>query len=318
MMNELERYDLKQLKGVASRVHCVLHVVGLVVKAIMFLFRTKREQLAAACAQEGGTKIEECREHNPEDQDIDEDDDGFDTLELLGEMDEEEYGEIVVPKMEAGSPALLEQAHIVKFLFKCARFAHRLCYRPKAKKEFLAICAALAVARPHNIRRDQQICCNSTGLMLEDTERTWPAILEWQKASQFLKHNLVFNVADIKVLWYLLGVLKSFTGQFAVEIAEQCWHEHYKPVTEEVPTVSGGSQFGYSEGYLEAMYSKLRPNKPPSACPVKDFIYMQPLTSSTGSPIINDPLGWWDHQCAARHEYNRMTQMALDVLSTPM
>jgi hypothetical protein len=32
MMNELETYDLKQLKGVASRVHCVLHVVNLVAK----------------------------------------------------------------------------------------------------------------------------------------------------------------------------------------------------------------------------------------------------------------------------------------------
>ncbi|KAG9090514.1 hypothetical protein FRC06_001021 [Ceratobasidium sp. 370] len=83
------------------------------------------------------------------------------------------------------------------------------------------------------------------------------------------------------------------------------------------PAVSGGSQFGYSDGYLEEMYAKLGSTKPPSACPVRDFVHAQPLTSPMGSPIINDLLGWWAHQRAAGHEYNGMTQMALDVLSTP-
>ena len=39
--------------------------------------------------------------------------------------------------------------------------------------------------------------------------------------------------------------------------------------------------------------------------------------STNGEPIMYDPLAWWYRQRSSGHECDGMTQMAIDVLSTP-
>ncbi|KAG9100229.1 hypothetical protein FS749_015928 [Ceratobasidium sp. UAMH 11750] len=39
--------------------------------------------------------------------------------------------------------------------------------------------------------------------------------------------------------------------------------------------------------------------------------------SEDGEPRLRNPLLWWHNQCVASNKWNGLTQMALDVLSTP-
>lgn len=85
------------------------------------------------------------------------------------------------------------------------------------------------------------------------------------------------------------------------------------------------------------MYASIGATKVTTVCPVREFvqgewsiaIHFQCSThliytenpsikkGADGEPIMYDPLAWWYRQRSAGHERDGMTQMAIDVLSTP-
>ncbi|KAG8741784.1 hypothetical protein FRC10_002419 [Ceratobasidium sp. 414] len=110
----------------------------------------------------------------------------------------------------------------------------------------------------------------------------------------------------------------------AIELAEDVYTKFYKPT----PTLSSAdtqapstSQFGYLS-YMSRMYSRVSTHKDTAPCPVHKFVKGAVILShdvaANGDPLLLNPLSWWYSQRVAGNEWNGLTQMALDVLSTPV
>lgn len=92
-----------------------------------------------------------------------------------------------------------------------------------------------------------------------------------------------------------------------------------------------------AQGFLGKMYASIGASKSTSICPVHAFVtgksecssyyhsllnyhcLAEPLISKSedGEPVMYEPLAWWYGQRCSGNEYEGLTQMALDVLSTP-
>ncbi|QRV88431.1 alpha-glucosidase C [Ceratobasidium sp. AG-Ba] len=106
----------------------------------------------------------------------------------------------------------------------------------------------------------------------------------------------------------------------SIEIVMRIYWEHYKPPSSApAPTrTAGTSQFGYSS-YMSCMYSNLADQSQSVTCPVQEFINAPPTIdySEKNEPIFRNPIQWWYDQRLGGNEWDGLTQMALDVLSTP-
>ncbi|KAF8594441.1 hypothetical protein BDV93DRAFT_515772 [Ceratobasidium sp. AG-I] len=158
MMNELAMYGLKQLTGP---------------KAWPITAPFCAKQCAMVKEHGGGDSDKEDKpegsvpaEHNM--QEASDLDNGLDPSIMLhvdsnkpDAEDDEDTVEIDLPKM-------------------VSRLAHRLHFTPKAWAIFQVICVAKEVPTPHNIKRDNLTCWNSSEDMLEGCDQTWDAIIEFQ------------------------------------------------------------------------------------------------------------------------------------------
>ncbi|KAG8699536.1 hypothetical protein FRC08_005227 [Ceratobasidium sp. 394] len=105
------------------------------------------------------------------------------------------------------------------------------------------------------------------------------------------------------------------------KIAKEVYDCFYKPTgnSSTQATAPGPSQFGYSS-YVSHMYSSVGgPSPSESVSPICKFANGSPLVDLTkdGEPHLRNPLLWWHNQCITSNGWNGLTQMALDVLSTP-
>ncbi|KAF8600736.1 hypothetical protein BDV93DRAFT_559039 [Ceratobasidium sp. AG-I] len=134
--------------------------------------------------------------------------------------------------------------------------------------------------------------------MLEDIERLWPAVIEFQKTSRWCPHALAFAKEERKAVRVLLTTLKLL--HIITEILS-----HAEAVT------LATSQFAYSKGILGKMYALIRATKAAMVCPVLEFVKAESLVKKgeNDEPILYNPLAWWYHQHSAEHERNGMTQM---------
>ncbi|KAF8602517.1 hypothetical protein BDV93DRAFT_557520 [Ceratobasidium sp. AG-I] len=107
-----------------------------------------------------------------------------------------------------------------------------------------------------------------------------------------------------------------------VEIAETCWHTHYKPAhfNEAMPaTESSGTapSFAFSS-YMDRVLSKLNNEETVLVSPIDAFVNAKPIFNIIGGGrAVFNPLAWWYGQRAVGNEENGLTRMALDMLSTP-
>ncbi|KAF8605758.1 hypothetical protein BDV93DRAFT_437849, partial [Ceratobasidium sp. AG-I] len=97
--------------------------------------------------------------------------------------------------------------------------AHCLRYMPADREEFKRVCVEEGLLGPHNVRRDVQMRWNSTNNMLEDIESLWPAVIEFQKTSRWVPHNLVFAREERKAVRALLATLNPL--QIVTKILSQ-------------------------------------------------------------------------------------------------
>ncbi|QRV96425.1 alpha-glucosidase C [Ceratobasidium sp. AG-Ba] len=106
----------------------------------------------------------------------------------------------------------------------------------------------------------------------------------------------------------------------SVNIVMKIYQEHYKPPSSApaLTRTTGTSQFGYSS-YMSRMYSNLADQSQSTTCPVQEFINAPPTIDygDKNEPIFRNPIQWWYNQRLGGNEWDGLTQMALDVLSTP-
>ncbi|KAG9094187.1 hypothetical protein FRC06_011077 [Ceratobasidium sp. 370] len=79
------------------------------------------------------------------------------------------------------------------------------------------------------------------------------------------------------------------------------------------------SQFGYSP-YRAHLFGADTMQDKPTPCPVCEFVngaIIWPMFDANHNPIFCIPLQWWYSQRVAGNDMDRLTQMALDVLTTP-
>ncbi|KAF8602519.1 hypothetical protein BDV93DRAFT_509272 [Ceratobasidium sp. AG-I] len=90
-----------------------------------------------------------------------------------------------------------------------------------------------------------------------------------------------------------------------------CWCNHYRPTT---------SAEAVTLGILRKMYMSIGTAKVDMVCPVRKFVEAKPLVriGTNSEPILYNLLAWWYWQHMSGHERNGLTQMAIDVLSTPV
>jgi hypothetical protein len=140
----------------------------------------------------------------------------------------------------------------------------------------------------------------------------------------------------------------------AVKITENCWAAHYKTAEGERVAAPEMSQFAYSKVCLlnervrtiltrlsRASLARCMPASEPRSRPrfaqlkrlwkVSNILLNSAASSHScnypadpiinysedGRPLLLDPLVYWYNQRCAGNEFLGMTQMALDVLSTP-
>ncbi|KAG9091245.1 hypothetical protein FS749_016682 [Ceratobasidium sp. UAMH 11750] len=102
---------------------------------------------------------------------------------------------------------------------------------------------------------------------------------------------------------------------------KEVYNRFYKPTgnSSAQATVPGPSQFGFSS-YMSCMYSSVgSPSPSESVSLIHEFANDSPLVdlAEDGEPGLRNPLLWWHNQCVTGNKWNGLTQMALDVLSTP-
>ncbi|KAG8684327.1 hypothetical protein FRC08_013749 [Ceratobasidium sp. 394] len=79
------------------------------------------------------------------------------------------------------------------------------------------------------------------------------------------------------------------------------------------------SQFAYSS-YMSQLYKTVASaEKTVATCPVCEFVNGAVVFDydKEGEPVFCNPLVWWYNQRVAGNEWNRLTQMVLDILSMP-
>ncbi|KAG8778498.1 hypothetical protein FRC12_024947 [Ceratobasidium sp. 428] len=215
MMIDLGALGLLRLDGPDARIMCLLHILNLAAQDALLPFRQERKRLtAAAKAQQFDEEEEEEQEveYDPDDEDIDLDNDGTGPSAILDIdaddlEDEEELDGIDVPKIVPGSSDALEADCAYGVVIKLCIFGNKIRFSRPAKKIFKEECEKEDVGRPHNVRREQIIRFNSTGLTLEDGDRTFPAILTTQKRLGVPPHQRL-KKDDRKAIKLLIGVLK--------------------------------------------------------------------------------------------------------------
>ncbi|KAG8706006.1 hypothetical protein FRC09_002632 [Ceratobasidium sp. 395] len=107
----------------------------------------------------------------------------------------------------------------------------------------------------------------------------------------------------------------------AVKLTEEVWETHYKltPTTTAETPAAALSDFAYSSWMTRTMTEDADSAEPDTQdSPVRGFVYDKRLwDTSTKPPGLLNPLAWWQGQRTLNNEFNGLTQMALDVLSTP-
>ncbi|QRV88662.1 alpha-glucosidase C [Ceratobasidium sp. AG-Ba] len=106
----------------------------------------------------------------------------------------------------------------------------------------------------------------------------------------------------------------------SVDLTVKIYREHYKPPSSVSAPArsSAASQFGYSS-YMSRMYSNLADHNQSYTCPVQEFVNT-PATIDYGElnePIFHNPVQWWYNQRLGGNEWDGLTHVALDVLTTP-
>ncbi|QRW11530.1 DNA polymerase [Ceratobasidium sp. AG-Ba] len=103
----------------------------------------------------------------------------------------------------------------------------------------------------------------------------------------------------------------------AIKIYESC----YKPALDSTATAtsSATSQFGYST-FAAHLFGTDVVEQNVALCPVREFVngsMIRPTRDANGNPVLCNPVQWWYSQRVAGNEMEGLTQMALDVLTTP-
>ncbi|CUA75839.1 DNA polymerase [Rhizoctonia solani] len=106
----------------------------------------------------------------------------------------------------------------------------------------------------------------------------------------------------------------------ASDLAVNIWTKHYKPegYDDGGDDVSSQSQFGYSS-FADEVYGSFAEEEDKPTDPVTNFIEGKPIIerSSSGKSKPVNPLHWWYGQRLMGEEHHGLTQMAIDVLTTP-
>ncbi|KAG8703143.1 hypothetical protein FRC08_003053 [Ceratobasidium sp. 394] len=214
IVKHLAQFGLKCITGLESHVYCLLHILNLTAQAIKWEFH-KVWPTATNDSQdnEDGYNmpgLEKLELSNSEDDDNDEA-----PSWMLGGDKEDLFVIIELPKVKPGSAEAQEITQVSQVLYKLAKFAHKFQYFPKACEIFKQACAKKEVETPHSIHHNLKTSWNSSGDMLRNGDRTFPAILVTQHKLSLgipcAHHLQVEDQKHLKNLNTLLEPLKVLT-----------------------------------------------------------------------------------------------------------
>ncbi|CAE6449547.1 unnamed protein product [Rhizoctonia solani] len=260
--------------------------------------------------------------------------------------DEDDFNSLL-PDIIVGSEEDKDFRKVRDALRKAAWFANKLRKSTRTKAGFKKVCVEKELPSPRNLRRDVKTQWNGTAQLLEDTERLFPAIISYQTAQNYLRNRKLTRdeMRGIRVLLQLLkksdesglyrGALlthPSFRLHYltdaewpgdwaeeAVNILRDGWERHYKPAT--VPTNNTDTRSDVSHSsYLDQVCARLDGmSGVKETNPVTRFVNAMPVFDRTesGRSIPVDPLAWWYSQRLAGEEHDGLTQMAIDIHTTP-
>ncbi|KAG8735671.1 hypothetical protein FRC10_010280 [Ceratobasidium sp. 414] len=319
MVDHMAEYGLKRLTGSDSHVYCMLHVINLTAQ--------------------------------PDPADIANNDNDHAPSWTLAGDEEDPFMNIEVPKIKPGTPEAAESMQAGKVLYKVAKFVHKIWYSATAKLIFKEACAEkeqdprLAIPCPLRLLKEDQkylkalitlfhplkiitevLSCSGVPMLADvivhfDTlDYEYTNICMDTKLPLYVRQgaecarsvlNKYYELTDNSILYRLAVLLHPSMHihylkladwedkwiETAVELAEATFDKFYKPSTPNTQAQAPGtSQFGYSS-YM-------------SRAPLLDH-------AENGEPMLRNPLSWWYSQRIAGNEWNTLTQMALDMLSTP-
>ncbi|EUC55039.1 hAT family dimerization protein [Rhizoctonia solani AG-3 Rhs1AP] len=138
-------------------------------------------------------------------------------------------------------------------------------------------------------------------------------------SSHLYRLGILFHPSNRVAYLKRLGWKPEWIAQ-AAQIATDTWATHYKPEDYEngEDDTSSHSQFGYTS-FADEVYGSFAEEEDKPTDPVTHFIEGKPVierTNSGKSKPVN-PVNWWYAQRLAGEEHHGLTQMALDVLTTP-
>ncbi|KAG8709187.1 hypothetical protein FRC11_005806 [Ceratobasidium sp. 423] len=150
----------------------------------------------------------------------------------------------------------------------------------------------------------------------------------------WLKLDKYYNLTNTSYMYHLAMILHpsnheaymkrlSWKPEWIAEahkITLGTWEEHYKPADYEHggDDASLQSQFGYLS-FVDEVYGSFTEENDKPVDPVIDFIEGKPILEclKTGRSKPVNPLNWWYVKWLAGEEHDRLTQMALDILTAP-
>ncbi|KDN34096.1 hypothetical protein RSAG8_12813, partial [Rhizoctonia solani AG-8 WAC10335] len=101
----------------------------------------------------------------------------------------------------------------------------------------------------------------------------------------------------------------------AVAILQECWEKHYKPVAAPSDDTDSRSEVSYSS-YMDQMCARLDGMSGLKEADPVVTLYLNEAKANGRSIPVN-PLSWWYSQRLAGEEHDGLTQMAIDIHTTP-
>ncbi|KAG8753716.1 hypothetical protein FRC11_007174 [Ceratobasidium sp. 423] len=148
-----------------------------------------------------------------------------------------------------------------------------------------------------------------------------------------LKLNKYYQVTDSSHLYHMAILLhpsmrmvylekakwqKEWMDQ-AHDITTDCWNQHYKPENyETMEDNASQSNFSYSS-YMDEIFDLIADEQDKMLDPINTFIKDKIIIeqTKTGKKLPVNLLAWWHAKQITGEHHDGLTQMAIDVLSTP-
>ncbi|QRV90608.1 DNA polymerase [Ceratobasidium sp. AG-Ba] len=153
-------------------------------------------------------------------------------------------------------------------------------------------------------------------------DTTLPLYVRHAASRALLVLNKYYGKTNLCSLYQLAILLHPEDWiEAAVLLTIKIYDLHYKPTVDATATTTSSvtSQFGYST-FAAHLFGTDVVEENVALCPVCEFVngsMIRPTRDEHGNPVLCNPVQWWYSQRVAGNEMEGLTQMALDVLTTP-